>query len=266
MWFDHSGGLAGIREFLTNYAKSGQFVSRLPLHPKGDDLTFIYDVDGEKQTYLNLEENIRATRVFNQTGESNSMGELIQHIYLNMKQVTDYKLLYYKTLSIKNLENIHTNVNSVILNDIEGMVPHPSQYFYCDSPQASIANLSRFLECSRKFSFIPYYLIKVESLTLELREHLIEWLTIISDVGELVNLTLVFYDISRAERYSFIDHVAVQNQTLENSKKLLSTKMNSNNPNGVSIVCYCSPSETGKSYEIKKRLDKFDKNYFIKYL
>ena len=417
LWFDHSGGgLAGFGEFLTNYAKSGQFVSRLPLHPKGVDLTFIYDVDGEKQTYLNLEENIIAARVFNQTGESNSMGELYdlaseihetrrelettghpsfqgtevclneigklskKHykslrkkleiekqswlqalsetseacpnlLFLNSSQLSRFisKFLEYlkkpnnesfalihpylwycfpfdgyvdaKTFSapalqwaqektkpnldyksvellkligelintlaetaylpedeaghrlqIVILQNIEhpksrktfTDVNSVILKDVEGMVPHPSQYFYCDSPQASIANLSRFLECSRKFSFIPCYLIKVESLTLELREHLIGWLAGVSDsVDELVNLTLVFYDISGAERYSFIDHVAVQNQTHENSKILLSLKMDANNPNGVSIACYCSPSETGKSYEINKRLDKFDKNQII---
>ena len=415
MWFDHSGGgLAGFSKFLTSYAKSGQFVSRLPLHPQGVDLAFIYDVDGEKQTYLNLEENIRAARVFNQTGESNSMRELFdlasdihnmrielettghpsfqgtevclneigklskEHyeslkkelktekgtwlkvlsetaeacpnlLFLNSFQLSgfiskfseylkkpnesfslihpylwfcfpfdnyDPKSFSYPVLkwtqekknidtstpvlvlkligelvnslnllvnkqpndSVENrlriiiLQNIDhqksrktfTDVNSVILKDI-GSVPHPSQYFYCDSSRASIVNLERFLECSRKFSGIPYYLIKVESLTLELREHLIDWLTKLIASSEMActNLTLIFYDISGAERYSFIEQVAVQNQTSEECKKLLSSKMKTNNPKGVSISCYCSPSETGKSFEIKKQLSKFNKNQII---
>lgn len=85
-------------------------------------------------------------------------------------------------------------------------IPHPSQVLWCDE-NVTTGDLLYFLQRLRKFTYLPFLIMRVNKLQLEVREKLLEWasnLFLTQEEKKVAPLTLIFTEKLGVEVFSFL--------------------------------------------------------------
>ena len=143
--------------------------------------------------------------------------------------------------------------------------PSFSQILFCDKAAVNLTLLQQFLDRVSVFSHLYYYIVNVDLLDVELREYLLDWLdckicAMTSNDNnapkvKVGRLAVYFTASSSAERFlSLLTINTVQKQSLAGIERFSDIRRLPLQNNINVIEYFTSPHDTGKSYDIQKKL------------